>query len=140
MGNKNDKPKVIIKNIFTELIILQELPPKLFEKVDTLFKKIDIDNSKTIDREETLKFWSSNFAKINSTVLFDQVDTNNDGSIQYDEWIEFWKIVYDSGYSVDEICTELDNMLTGGSWVKFETNKRLGGNPKIKKLKKEGKC
>ena len=114
MGNKNDKPKVIIKNIFTELIILQELPPKLFEKVDTLFKKIDIDDSKTIDREETLKFWSSNFAKINSTVLFDQVDTNNDGSIQYDEWIEFWKIVYDSGYSVDEICTELDNMLNGG--------------------------
>ena len=55
MGNKNDKPKVIIKNIFTELIILQELPPKLFEKVDKLFKKIDIDDSKTIDREETLK-------------------------------------------------------------------------------------
>ena len=140
MGNKNDKPKVIIIYIFTELFILQELPPKLFEKVDTLFKKIDIDDSKTIDREETLKFWSSNFAKINSTVLFDQVDTNNDGSIQYDEWIEFWKIVYDSGYSEDEICTELDNMLNGGSWVKFETNKKLGGNSKIKKLKKEGKC
>ena len=37
---------------------------------------IDIDDSKTIDREETLKFWSKGFAKINSKVLFDQVDKN----------------------------------------------------------------
>ena len=108
--------------------------------MDTLFRKIDIDDSKTIDPDETLKFWSSNFTKINSTVLFDQVDTNNDGSIQYEEWIDFWRIVYDSGYSEEEICTELDNMLHGGSWVKFETNRKLGGNAKIKKLKKEGKC
>ena len=108
--------------------------------MDTLFRKIDIDDSKTIDRDETLKFWSSNFAKINSTVLFDQVDTNNDGSIQYEEWIDFWRIVYDSGYSEEEICTELDNMLQGGSWVKFETNRKLGGNAKMRKLKKEGKC
>ena len=107
--------------------------------MDKLFKLIDIDDSKTIDREETLKFWSSNFAKINSTVLFDQVDTNGDGSIQYDEWIDFWRIVYDSGYSEDEIIQELDNMIHGGSWVKFETNRKLGGHAKIKKLKKEGK-
>ena len=120
--------------------LLQQLPPKLFEKVDQLFKLIDIDDSKTIDREETLRFWSSNFAKINSTVLFDQVDTNGDGSIQYEEWIDFWRIVYDSGYSEDEICQELENMIHGGSWVKFETNKKLGGSTKIKILKKEGKC
>ena len=106
--------------------------------MDKLFKLIDIDDSKTIDRDETLKFWSSNFAKINSTVLFDQVDTNGDGSIQYDEWIDFWRIVYDSGYSEEEIIQELENMIHGGSWVKFETNKKLGGHAKIKKLKKEG--
>ena len=46
--------------------------------------------------------------------MFDQVDTNNDGSIQYDEWIDFWRVVYDSGYSEDEICSELDNILNGG--------------------------
>ena len=44
------------------------------------------------------------------------------------------------GYSEDEICSELDNMINGGSWVKFETNKKLGGSQKINKLKKEGKC
>ena len=116
------------------------MPPKLQEKVETLFKLIDLDNSKTIDRDETLKFWSSNFAKVNSTVLFDQVDKNNDGSIQYEEWLEFWRVVYESGYSEDEICSELDNMINGGSWVKFETNKKFGGSQKAKILKKEGKC
>ena len=120
--------------------LLQQLPPKLFEKVDKLFKLIDLDDSKTIDKDETLKFWSSNFAKINSTVLFDQVDTNGDGSIQYEEWIDFWRIVYDSGYSEEEICLELENMINGGSWVKFETNRKLGGHSNIKKLKQEGKC
>ena len=122
------------------MTLLQQLPPKLFEKVDQLFKLIDIDDSKTIDREETLKFWSSNFAKINSTVLFDQVDTNGDGEIQYNEWIDFWRIVYDSGYSEDEISDELENIINGGSWVKFETNRKLGGHSKIKQLKMEGKC
>ena len=119
---------------------LQPLPPKLQEKVEILFRKIDLDDSKTIDRDETLKFWSSNFAKINSNILFEQVDKNNDGSIQFEEWVEFWRIVYDSGYSEDEICSELDNMIQGGSWVKFETNKKFGGSQNIKKLKKEGKC
>ncbi len=122
------------------MTLLQQLPPKLFEKVDQLFKLIDIDDSKTIDREETLKFWSSNFAKINSTVLFDQVDTNGDGEIQYNEWIDFWRIVYDSGYSEEEISDELENIINGGSWVKFETNRKLGGHSKIKQLKMEGKC
>ena len=135
MGNKTNEPKVIIILNYS-----QQLPPKLFEKVDTLFKKIDIDDSKTIDRDETLKFWASNFAKINSAVLFDQVDTNNDGSIQYEEWLDFWRIVYDSGYSEEEICLELENMINGGSWVKFETNRKLGGHSNIKKLKQEGKC
>ena len=108
--------------------------------MDKLFKLIDIDDSKTIDLDETLKFWSSNFAKINSTVLFDQVDANGDGAIQYDEWIDFWRSVYDSGYSEEEICLELENIIHGGSWVKFETNKKLGVNSDLKKLKREGKC
>ena len=104
-----------------------------------LFNLINEDNSKTIDREETLKFWSKNFPKINSNELFDQVDKNNDGSIQLNEWIEFWTLVYNSGYADEEIETELDNMIKGGSWVKFDTNERYA-DKKEKVLKKEGKC
>ena len=32
------------------------MPPKLEEKVRKLFSMIDVDDSKTIDREETLKY------------------------------------------------------------------------------------
>ena len=114
------------------------MPPKLEEKVRKLFSMIDVDSSNTIDREETLKFWSKGFAKINSKVLFDQVDKNNDGTIQLEEWMEFWRHVYESGYEEDEICAELDNMIKGGSWVKFETNSKLNKD-RDKQLKKKGK-
>ena len=99
---------------------------------------IDIDDSKIIDREETLKFWSKGFGKLNSKVLFDQVDKNNDGSIQFDEWMEYWRVVYESGYSEDEIISELDNMMKGGTWVKFKTNAK-GNSERDDALKKKGK-
>ena len=83
------------------------MPEGLYNKVIHLFKLIDTDNSKTIDREETLRFWSKNYPKINCLELFNQVDKNNDGAIQLDEWVEFWSIVYRSGYTEQEISTEV---------------------------------
>ena len=70
------------------------MPEYIKEKVMKLFQMIDVDGSKTIDRNETLNFWSKNFAKLNTNELFDQVDENNDGSIQLMEWVEFWTNVY----------------------------------------------
>lgn len=72
-----------------------------------LFRLIDTDGSKTIDREETLKFWSKNFPKLQTKELFDQVDKNGDGSIQEDEWIEFWTIVLNSGHTEEELDSEV---------------------------------
>ena len=136
MGGSHNKKKV---KKYKKKHNIKQLPKNLKEKVLKLFSLIDIDNSNTIDRDETLKFWSKNFPKLNSNELFDQVDKNNDGSIQLEEWIEFWTIVYNSGYSEDEICNELDNMINGGSWVKFDTTEKLGGK-KERNYKNEGKC
>lgn len=33
------------------------LSPKLREKAGAIFKKIDVNNSGSIDRQETLKYW-----------------------------------------------------------------------------------
>jgi len=33
------------------------LPPVIHEKVLQIFSKMDSDGSKTIDKEETMKFW-----------------------------------------------------------------------------------
>jgi Ca2+-binding EF-hand superfamily protein len=79
----------------------------VYDKVITFFNKIDIDGSKTIDKKETLKYWSNSFAKLSSQELFNQVDMNGDGSIQLDEWIDFWTVVYNSGYTEDEIISEV---------------------------------
>jgi Ca2+-binding EF-hand superfamily protein len=68
---------------------------------------IDVDGSKTIDREETLKFWGKNFPKLNTQELFSQVDRNGDGSIQLDEWLEFWELVLKSGHSQEEVSCEV---------------------------------
>jgi Ca2+-binding EF-hand superfamily protein len=85
----------------------KDMPPDLKKKCLELFSKIDVDGSKTIDKQETLKFWGSKFAQLNSEELFASVDKNNDGSIQEDEWIEFWYNVWKSGQSKDEIMLEV---------------------------------
>ena len=83
------------------------MPSDLKNKVLELFKKIDIDGSKSIDYQETLKFWGSKFAKINAAQLFESVDKNNDGTIQEEEWVEFWHNVYKSGHPKEEIILEV---------------------------------
>jgi hypothetical protein len=68
---------------------------------------IDSDGSLSIDKEETLKFWETNFPKLNSSEIFEHVDLNGDGLIQINEWIEFWTKVYNSGYKEREISQEV---------------------------------
>jgi Ca2+-binding EF-hand superfamily protein len=83
------------------------LPQDIKEKALKFFNMIDVDGSKTIDREETLKFWGKNFPKLNTQELFSQVDRNGDGSIQLDEWLEFWELVLKSGHSKEEVSSEV---------------------------------
>jgi len=65
------------------------------------------------------------------------VDRNGDGSIQLEEWLEFWELVLKSGHSKEEVSAELDNLMSGGAWVKFENVDNMKG--KKSNLKKEGK-
>ncbi|KAL4464288.1 hypothetical protein ABPG72_016137 [Tetrahymena utriculariae] len=95
------------------------LSPYLEDKIMGVFRKIDIDGSGTIDKEETIKFWKSNFAKVNTEELFKAVDLDNNGTISQDEWLEFWQEVKRVGHSEQEIEDELENLLEGFSWVSF---------------------
>ena len=115
---------------------VKKLPESIESKAIELFKKIDVDSSGTIDREETKKYWKNQFAKLNSQELFMQVDENDDGSISIEEWLDFWQDVFNSGHTEDDILTELDNLLEGGAWVKFENVDRSG---KKKNSVKKGK-
>ena len=93
------------------------------KKINELFGMIDSDNSSTLEMEETVAFWSSNFPKLNTYDLFQQVDKNNDGKIQKEEWIEFWEFVLSSGYTEEEISNQLDSMMKGGAWHKYKIKK-----------------
>ena len=114
----------------------QDMPEEIKKKCLELFRQIDTDGSKSIDKDETLKFWGSKFAKLNSEELFNSVDKNNDGSIQEDEWVEFWYNVWKSAHPKDEILFELENIMSGGTWVKYGDVDNLNS---IKKLKAKGK-
>lgn len=114
---------------------INEMPHDLKEKCLELFRKIDTDGSKTIDKAETMKFWGKKFAKLNSDELFHSVDKNNDGSIQEEEWLEFWHNVYCSGQPKEDIIFELNNILEGGAWVKYENVSNLNQNYKKKPTK-----
>lgn len=71
---------------------------------------IDVDDSNTIDKIETTKFWGKNFPKLNTNELFGQVE-NGDGTIQLDEWLEFWSLVLKSGHTVEEVSNEVINLI-----------------------------
>jgi Ca2+-binding EF-hand superfamily protein len=86
MGPKNSKA--------SEQIISAAVKAKALQ----IFGEIDINGSKTIDREETERWWATNFARINTMAMFEAVDVDNDGAITEDEWIAFWADVSGAGH------------------------------------------
>ena len=68
---------------------------------------MDTDGSKVIERKEALAYWKGKFPALNAEEMFSSVDVNNDGTIQLDEWVLFWRNVKGSGYSDEEIESEV---------------------------------
>jgi len=95
------------------------LKPELETMLKTFFDKMDIDGDGSVTKEEAVKFWGKNFAKVNAQSMFNEVDEDGNGSVSWDEFIAFWKNVVGSGYSEDDILEEVEMMLEGGSWVDF---------------------
>ncbi len=102
--------------------------------------------SRTITKEEAVKFWGKNFAKVNANAMFSevrprdrtarlgsalceartdsppaplatQVDGDKDGELTLPEWKSFWVNVIAHGYTEEEVEEEVKMMMEGGSWV-----------------------
>jgi Ca2+-binding EF-hand superfamily protein len=69
---------------------LRDLSETVHTAAMKIFNDIDCEQNGRIDKEETMRWWQSNFARINTMAMFDSVDFDNDGTITAEEWIEFW--------------------------------------------------
>jgi Ca2+-binding EF-hand superfamily protein len=96
------------------------LTPTLETRVKDIFWQIDTDKSGTIDKEETMKYWKANFAKLNTEELFKAVDADGNGTIELEEWVDFWRCVKGSGHTEADIAEELEMLADGEAWVKFD--------------------
>ena len=83
------------------------------------FDKMDDDKNGEVSKDEAVKFWGKNFAKVNATSMFNEVDEDGNGSVTWEEFLAFWKNVVASGYPPEDISDEIDLMMEGGSWVDF---------------------
>ena len=93
---------------------------ELTGKLKALFTKMDFDGDGSVTKEEAIKFWGKNFAKVNAQSMFNEVDEDGDGSVTWDEFFAFWKNVLGSGYSEEDLIEEVDMMMEGGAWVDFD--------------------
>mmetsp|Transcript_104016 Transcript_104016/g.238145 ORF Transcript_104016/g.238145 Transcript_104016/m.238145 type:complete len:276 (-) Transcript_104016:236-1063(-) len=90
------------------------------------FDKMDVDFSGQIDFEEAVSFWGSNFGKVNARAMFTEVVEVSEGDstvITKELWMAFWQQVKQSGYTDEEISTEVKNIMDGGSWVDWKDNR-----------------
>lgn len=85
-----------------------------------VFNEIDADHTRSIDFQQTVAWWSSNFAKVNAFAMFDSVDEDKDGRITLEEWVNFWQTVRGHSHLDAEIEEELTNIRQGRSWVVFQ--------------------
>ena len=93
---------------------------ELTGKLKAFFTKMDFDGDGSVTKEEAIKFWGKNFAKVNAQSMFNEVDEDGDGSVTWDEFFAFWKNVLGSGYSEEDLIEEVDMMMEGGAWVDFD--------------------
>ena len=81
-----------------------------------VFNCIDTDRSESIDMDETLNWWDSNYPVINARAMFQAVDEDQNGCIDKQEWMKFWQLVKKNGYSDKEIRSELLRLKGKESW------------------------
>jgi Ca2+-binding EF-hand superfamily protein len=99
------------------------LATETIRRLEELFSKMDLDGNKEITLDEAIKFWGTNFAKVNANAMFNEVDTDGTKTITKTKFLAFWEQVKKSGYSDEDILSELDSMLEHGSWVDWKDSR-----------------
>ena len=97
-----------------------KLSEPLEAKIKEFFDKMDFDKDGQVTKDEAIKHWGKNFAKVNATSMFNEVDEDGNASVSWDEFRAFFSNVVASGYSEEDLTEEVDMMINGDSWVDFD--------------------
>jgi len=63
-----------------------------------------------VDRQEAIKFWGKNFAKVNANAMFNEVDVDKDGELTLNEWKDFWRNVLKHDYKAEDVLEEVSDV------------------------------
>lgn len=54
--------------------------------IQLFFTKVDVQGDDRITKEEAVRFWGTNFAKVNASAMFNEVDSDGDGAAPWAAW------------------------------------------------------
>mmetsp|Transcript_45621 Transcript_45621/g.108590 ORF Transcript_45621/g.108590 Transcript_45621/m.108590 type:complete len:406 (-) Transcript_45621:238-1455(-) len=104
-----------------------KLSAKAWVKLEEFFRKMDLDHSNAVTREEARAFFKGAFATISAEAMFNEVDVDGSGAITAEEFVAFWIQVRKSGYKDQDVLDELDELIQGGAWVDWKDGRKTDG-------------
>mmetsp|Transcript_108407 Transcript_108407/g.288527 ORF Transcript_108407/g.288527 Transcript_108407/m.288527 type:complete len:263 (-) Transcript_108407:183-971(-) len=99
------------------------------DKVEALYNMMDLDGNRNLTREEASKFFRR-FPEISTHAMFDEVDMDKDGLITAEEFRRFWEQVICNGYAEEDLLSELDDLISGNSWVNYADDRDVAVTPR----------
>mmetsp|Transcript_2147 Transcript_2147/g.6098 ORF Transcript_2147/g.6098 Transcript_2147/m.6098 type:complete len:156 (+) Transcript_2147:94-561(+) len=108
-----------INREFKKASVATEMNKELHDELKAFFNHMDDDKNGEVTKDEAIKFWGKNFAKVNANAMFNEVDEDGNASISWEEFLAFWQNVIDSGYDQEDLVEEVKMIAEGGSWVDF---------------------
>eukprot|EP00403_Amphidinium_massartii_P034403 CAMPEP_0178436668 /NCGR_PEP_ID=MMETSP0689_2-20121128/34560_1 /TAXON_ID=160604 /ORGANISM="Amphidinium massartii, Strain CS-259" /LENGTH=165 /DNA_ID=CAMNT_0020058775 /DNA_START=232 /DNA_END=729 /DNA_ORIENTATION=+ len=100
------------------------LSVELQAKARFLFDQMDEHHSGKLTREDARHYFR-NFGDVSEKALFNEVDHKASDLITWEEFLKFWEQVKRQGYTEAELDVELDELLTGQSWVHHKDSKGM---------------
>jgi len=94
-----------------------KLSEDVWNKLEQLFKMMDVDGSNSVTRDEARKFFKGAFGKLSAEAMFNEVDVDLSGVITSEEFVNFWIQVKAAGYEESDMLDEIDELIAGGTWV-----------------------
>mmetsp|Transcript_73298 Transcript_73298/g.203306 ORF Transcript_73298/g.203306 Transcript_73298/m.203306 type:complete len:377 (-) Transcript_73298:278-1408(-) len=93
------------------------LSPAAWQKIEHLFRLMDVDCCNVVTRADALTWFKGAFARLSADAMFASIDEDRSGAITANEFVMYWSHVQKAGYSDSEIQAELDEIIEGNAWM-----------------------